>query len=790
MLVTAGFISNLPMEVKTILDKIRQKENQPSEYYFALEIGLEFVKSAVFSIIDNQVKVLSLGSVERWESDEELIEAVDASLSSAAEKLPVEGEVAEPDKVVFGLPFNWVEGDKIIDEKLKILKELSEKLDLKPAGFVVISEAIVHQLKTTEGVPPTAILVNLGTRKINLALVRIGKITGPELVEKSPNLADDLIEGLSRFENKEPLPARILLYDGEGELEEAKQQLINYPWLEKKKETVEFLHLPKVEVLSLNFDIEAIALAGGKEVAKAAGLVLEEKPAPEKKEVRTEEEKGEKPELTEKEKLEETAEDLGFASASSLGFIKGKEVKEEPLAAEQKETLPPTPPEAEEGQSLQTGLPPTQEEPRVKGIPGEEGLKKDKLAFFSQLKSLPALFSGFKGFNFGFLKTLIPVSFRQSPLFLIVGGFFLIFIFGLLAAYWFLPRAEVTLYLEPEVLAKDFTITLDPNVETPDKEKLILPARQVEVEVEGTKSRGTTGSADVGDAAKGEVTLYNGTSNQKTFDSGTSLASAGGLEITLDDEVTVASQSSAADPPGQAKVKVTAAAIGTEGNLAAGTEFTIANYAKSDYVAKNDSAFSGGTSRQVQAVSEDDQEILLTELKTSLEEEAKKKLTTQVSSEERLVEESIAVKTTSADYSHEVGEEVDNLELTLKMKATVMAYNEKELRELTEESVLESISAEFEYNPEETEFTFDLGEMKKDGSVTVEAHLEAKLLFKLDLEKIKKDLAGKYLLVGRTYLGSLPRTTGFEAKIVPQLPGRLGTFPRRANRIEIKTEVR
>ena len=62
--------------------------------------------------------------------------------------------------------------------------------------------------------------------------------------------------------------------------------------------------------------------------------------------------------------------------------------------------------------------------------------------------------------------------------------------------------------------------------------------------------------------------------------------------------------------------------------------------------------------------------------------------------------------------------------------------------------------------------------------------------FKKDLEKIKQDLAGKYFLVGRTYLNNLPKTTGFEAKIKPQLPGRLGTFPRVARRIEIKTEVR
>ncbi len=769
------------MEVKTILSKIRQKEDQPSEYFFALEINLEFVKSAIFSIIDNQVKVLSFGSAERWESDEELIEAVDASLSSAAEKLPIKGEVKEPEKVVFGLPFNWVEGDKIIDEKLGILKKLSEKLDLKPTGFVVITEAIVYHFKTVEGVPPTAILVHLGHKKISVVLARIGKILGPTLVDKSNNLADDLIEGLSRLETKESLPARVMLYNGEEKLEEAKQQLVGYPWLEKKKEAVEFLHLPKVEILPLNFDIEAIALAGGKEVAKAAGLVLEEKPTP-AKEAELVEEEAEEVEEKAEEKVKEKVAAAGFVSAGALGFVKGKEAMKAPPVAEMKEEEA-EPPEAKEVRPE----PMPKEEPVVKGALEREMPAEAKPSVLIKLKSLPSLLPAF---NLAFFKGLIPSSLRSSPILMIVVGFFLVFVIGLFAAYWFLPRAEVTLYLEPEVLAKDFTITLDPNADAPDKENFILPAREEEVEMEGTKSRGTTGTVDVGDPAKGEVTIYNGTSGEKTFDSGTTIASSGGIEFTLDDDVTVASQSSAADPPGQAKVNVTAVEIGTEGNLASGTEFTVANYAKSDYVAKNDSAFSGGTSRQVQAVSEDDQEILLSELKTSLEEEAKNKLVSQISLEDRLVEESITSKTVSSDYSHEVGEEVDNLELILKVKATALVYNEDELRELTEESVLESVSEDFEYDPEETKFSFELGEVNEDGSVTVKVNLEANLLSKMDLEKIKRDLAGKYLLVGRTYLSNLPRTAGFEAKIKPQLPGRLGTFPRVASRIEIKTEIK
>lgn len=760
------------MEVKAVLDKIRQKEKPPSEYYFALEINSEFIKSAIFAIIENQVKVLSLGNVERWESEEELIEAIDASLSSAAEKLPIEGEVKEPDKVVFGLPFNWVEGEKIVEDKLKLLKKLSEKLDLKPTGFVVIAEAIVHHLKTTEGVPPTAILVHLGKQKINVGLVRIGKISGPKLIDKSDNLADDLIEGLSRFESKEPLPARILLYDGEDKLEEARQQLVNYPWLEKKKEGVEFLHLPKVEILPLNFDIEAIALAGGKEVAKAAGLVLEEKPVEKEKEEVAEEE------VEKKEEIE--VEEPGFVPAGELGFVKGGDVAEEKIEPELERPPelkePPKPVEPEEPKIAKE--PPLREEPSV---------LDNLFAKISSFRPSPAVL---KKLNLAYLKDLVPQSLKTSPVLILIMALFLILTGSAFAAYWFLPRAEVTLFLEPEILEKDFTVTLDPTTGTPDKENFILPAEQIGAEVEGSKSKTTTGTKDIGDPAKGEVTVYNGTSNEKTFDSGTIISSTAGLEFSLDDDVTVASQSSAADPPGKANVKVTAEEIGTEGNLAAGTEFTIANYAKSDYVAKNDSAFSGGISRQIQAVSEEDQETLLADLKANLETEAKEKLLGKLTPEVKLVEESISSKVVSSNYSHEVDEETDNLELSLKLQAKALVYTEQELQELVEDSVLESVAEGFEYLPEETEFSFEVGEVDEKGRATVKAHLKAKLIPEQDLEQIKKNLAGKYLVIGEGYLHSLPRVAGFEAKISPRLPGRLGTFPRRANRIEIKAEVR
>jgi hypothetical protein len=764
------------MEVKTILSKIRQKEDQKSEYYFALEIGLEFIKSAIFSIEEKQIKVLSYGDKERWQDREELIEAVDASLSSAAEKLPIEGEVKEPDKVVFGLPFNWIEGDKIIDEKLKLLKKLSEKLSLKPTGFVVVTEAVVHHLKSTEGVPPTAILVNLGLKKITVALTRVGKISGPKLIDRSDNLADDLIEGLSRFESQEPLPARILLYDSDDKLEEAKQQLINYPWLEKKKETVEFLHLPKIETLSFNFDIESIALAGGKEVAKATGLVVEERLSEEKREV------GEKKERREKRKEERGKKTEDFASAEELGFVQGKDIIEETKETSEEELEKTKPVESKSIPDWKETVSQEPSERKISPLVAKTGI-------FSKLSFLRSPFSWLKKINLTSFKKIIS-NLRQTRLVLIlIIGFFLILAGGLFAAYWHYPQAEIILFLEPEVLEKDFTVILDPEADSLDKEAFVLPAQQIEVEVEGTRSRGTTGAKDVGEPAKGEATVYNGTSNEKTFDLGVVIASSGGLEFTLDDEVTIASQSSAADPPGKANVKVTAVEIGNEGNLAAATEFTIANYAKSDYVAKNESAFSGGTLRQIQAVSEEDQEVLLADLKTSLEEEAKNRLASELSLEEKLIEESIISKLVDKDYSHQVGDEVDTLELVLKLKSAALIFTEQQLRDLIEDKMAESVADGFEYRPEETKFSFDLGEVKKDGRVTFEIHLEAKLVPQLDLEQIKRNIVGKQIAIGRSYLNNLSQVAGFEVKISPQLPGRLGTFPRVAKRIEIKAEV-
>jgi hypothetical protein len=181
---------------------------------------------------------------------------------------------------------------------------------------------------------------------------------------------------------------------------------------------------------------------------------------------------------------------------------------------------------------------------------------------------------------------------------------------GLFAAYWYLPKATVTLTVAPKPLAHQFDLTADSTVTDIAAEGSVLPAALAQITVTTHKTRPATGTKLIGDRAAGEVTIINGTSTERSFPAGTTISSPSGLKFTLTSSVTIASASGTADPnsyqPGKATVKITAVDIGPDANLTAGTQFKIGSFSFLDYVAKNDSAFVGGSSRQVAAVSKDD----------------------------------------------------------------------------------------------------------------------------------------------------------------------------------------
>jgi len=734
------------MEIKKIFEKIRKQEEE-KEYFFALLLEEGKAKSALWIVEGEVVKVLRRGEEQFWQTEEEILPAVDTCLP------PIyEGE-KEPSKIIFGIPSYWTEGEGVNASKIELLKKICRELDLTAIGFVVIPEAVVYHLKTIEGIPPTAILVGLGKKKITVSVVKLGKILGNEVVERSGNLGEDVVEGVSRFLPQEVIPPRIILYGEEGETE--KEELMSFSW--NNFPQLNFLHLPKVEVLPSDFDISSVALAGGREVKKEEGITITRLIKEEEKEQISEKmpaELKEEPFLEPKTPPEE------------FGFVLEKDIAQETLSA--LEEAFPSPGEAVISQSEETATP--------EEIPVRRKIKLPKINlsfknFFSKIS-----------FSFLFPRGLKKAGFLAIIILIFLGGVFFL-------AYWYLPKAEVTLWVKPQIVEKNFTLKLDPKISTPNQKELVLPAEEVKAVISGQKKKTTTGTKLVGEPARGEITIYNRTPQEKTFEAGTQIVGPNNLKFTLDEKVTVASESAGSDYtriPGKAKVKVTAAAIGSEGNLAAGTEFSIANFSKSDYVAKNEEAFSGGTSREVQVVAKEDQEKLVEELTEELKSRAKEELEKKVPSGKKLVEESLTWKIEEKNFDKKVGEEGDELSLSLKISFTALTFSEKDFQQLAEEEIKKTIPPGFEYKPEETETKFTFKSVTKEGVAVFDAYFKASLFPTLDLEAIKKNLAGKYPEIGKAYLGSLPQVDSYEAKIYPRFPGKLATFPRLAKNIKIE----
>lgn len=669
---------------------LQTKETLASRsYLFAVEIGPEIVKTAIWSVVNDKPQVLAVGQMSNWNdsSESSLIDAVDQSLSQCINLFDPTDKI-KIDQVILGLPPTWVIQDKISSDKLQFLKSLFSKLELKPVGFVVTPEAVVRFLAHTENVPSTAIFLGFWPHVLEVTMVRMGRIEGVHHVKRSDNVAEDVAEGISRFPNVDILPSRMMLYDSGLDLEDIKQTLLAFPWQAPQKK-LPFLHFPKIEILSSDFTVRAIATAGGSEVAQALGLITEAEPEP-------------RPEP----KSTSTPQDLGFSPNLEM-----------PPAEVEMETEIPLPIVAE----------------TIKPVKNKIKLPKIKLPILVIL-----------------------------PIVLILAGLF--------ATYWYLPKATVTLFVTPKLIDTGFSFVADTSIKTADFEKSIIPGSFSEVSLDDSKTAPATGSKLIGDNAKGLVTIENGLDIAKTFTAGTAITSPSGLKFTLDDTVTVASASGSIGNLilGKANVKVTAANIGTDSNLSAGTVFRVGAFAVTQIDARNDTALSGGSSRQVKAVSKDDVAKLRGDLTQSLKDKARDQLVQQISAEQTIIPESITIQTISEDFSHKEDEPADDVTLKVTVKARGIVVVKSDIQNMIDAKIKPLIPQGFTA-PTESSQSF-IVKKTDSNSVSFDTKVTAKILPGYDLPDVTKNIVGKSLSKAKLYLEKLEGVSQIDILVNPNIP--------------------
>lgn len=744
------------------------KKKTEAEYFFALNIDPEKLTAALWSIESDQLNLISTSS-EGYSSTDEIIKITDKLLDICLGDFP-----HEPSKILFGVPDSWLLDDDLKEPYLKILRELVKELELTPMAYVATSHALLHFLEKTEGSPATAILVNIGKRYIDIFSARAGKLDGTATVERSSNLGADIEKGILSGVSAEVLPSKIAVF-GDGNLDKQKSELLSYPWMSK----LSFLHIPKIEILKGDIQIMSVCLAGAVEVnpdVKFNFAASEVKSVSGLQEMKKEEEAPSKDLI----QPEVSDENLGFIAGDIANVPEKEEIEKQQagniLDSEEGEVAP----------SESVVLSPEKEvawedEQSSRYGAEEEHVLPEKPAPRSPLDMEPT-----GSFEESGVESRLAILNRLSlpgggKRILLVAAIILVLLgLGLM----FIPRAQVLVYVEPRILEKDAQVIADPSIKSVDEGAQKIPGEIISTQATGAGTGPATGKKQIGNAAKGTVIIYNKTSNSITLSKGTILTTAtssGRLKFTLDTSVSVPPETVSDSGINFGKTNpnpnVTADSIGPDGNLASTTELTVGNYPSSQLSAKAEGNFSGGTSQEVTVVSSDDQSKLLASVLSDLRSKAVTELQAKLTSGKKVLPETLTENVTKKSFNKNVNDQAQNFTLNLSVNYKGTAFSDTDLKTMVAKLVETNVPDGFVLNLSDSETQADVSHVDKDGKVVFTARFRAKLMPKIDIDKIRRQLMGKSISQAADILRSYENVLGSEIKITPSLPGPLQRLP-------------
>ena len=345
----------------------------------------------------------------------------------------------------------------------------------------------------------------------------------------------------------------------------------------------------------------------------------------------------------------------------------------------------------------------------------------------------------------------------------------ILIILSLFLHEYFFHKANLTVFLPAIEMQKDLLLNSGE-----------LSIQSVSNIVELKDSKNTTGKKDIGEAAKGTVTLHNFDDKEKTFSKGSVLDTAG-IKFNLDSEIKVASASvitingGLVKQPGKAKASVTAQAIGPQGNLSGNKQFKIDDFSSTLYFAVNESQFSGGTKSEIKTTSKKDQE----DLEKSILETAKKQKPETAKKEDtdkKFINTLTETSVVEAKFDKEIGEESDKLNIQAKVNTTKYFYREKDLIDYLVKLLKNDL--EKGYNLENKQIAYTLkNAVKKNDNISLDLSIKAKALKEISKQEILKQVKGKSTESVNAILKEKFKVVGSEQDIEPDFPLLGGFFP-------------
>jgi hypothetical protein len=746
-----------------------------------------------------------------------LTQLLDKTISKAEEVLPPD---VQTQKTIFGVKDSWVEEKKIKKQFLDILKQVGSTLGLKPIGFLVISEAIAHQIQLEEGAPLSGIVAEIGKYSVTLTLFKGGRLiethSGP-LDESITHTVDTL---LKHMVSVEILPSRLLLLNADHQ-SNIQQEFISHQW----SKSLPFLHMPQISLLSENFDAIAAVYGAGtqmnfsvlstaftkqasditpleahtrlastkeEDTSTSIGDAQDKSSVPEEKKAEVKQTKAERAdeEAADKkaaeDKQEEKELDTLKTGADNFGFV-----MDEDISNIMKPTVSQTTPSV--SNVSEPFFPSTATETNLREEPAEDPGEIDETLPARSRRNASSPLAGLTGMFSRISLPNIAGIFRSLPLARLGGNKkvvllpLTILVIGILVilAYGYIEKATVTLFIKQKAFDDTASITFGVDAGN-DFGSNVIGAKTVTVRIDGTVTGDATGKKDIGDKAKGSITLYNSGDTDKTLPAGTTITSSTSVAFTLDSSTTIPGSSGdifSGTKPGTAPAQITAKNLGPEGNLPSGTKFTVSG--STTVAGRNDSAFSGGSKKTVQVVAKADRDKLLLQLPKQLEDQAKSEIGKKVVSGEVLLPFDLDTHIDKQEFDKAVDDQAKQVTLTGSVTFTGVIYKTDDLKQYTLGRVKEKTSSDISLA--DNNLKEDVSNLKKvsDNQISGTLTMKAGLLPTIDISHLQQNIKGKPIPDALAYLKTLPQTEKVEITFSPSIPLLTRSLPKRVSNIHI-----
>lgn len=355
-------------------------------------------------------------------------------------------------------------------------------------------------------------------------------------------------------------------------------------------------------------------------------------------------------------------------------------------------------------------------------------------------------------------------------------GFALLLIAGCIIFY---PKAYAKIVVPGEAFNQTIDIAGKKDQKDADLTKAHMPIQIFEVEKESKKNISATGKKNVGQKAKGSVSLTNiWSQDSKKLTAGTRLTKDSKVfvttaEVTIPGATLALQQGQIVTSPGKATVTIEALDAGDSYNVTQG-RFVISDIPtdqQEKIYGESSAALTGGSTQEITIVSADDVERAKESLRSEIADASKKELSDQAKGL-MLLDKAIQVETISATPSVAIDTKADSFDLTVKAKASGAAFNETAFRDIFLAQIKEKVPQDKELvlnGTTQDEIVATVKELDvKTGTMTVSGSIKTKIGPKIDIEPLRAKIAGKKQNDATTLLKSISGVQDATIEIKPQ----------------------